>query len=114
MKLYKASSELSVVFFSEEDDISLLRKSARHWLKEEEDRNGTTMVEVAEVYSLDDLPKGWDFDNVPWGGDDTSCKEWFRKEKFRQEKTQTLETIEELKTQIAFLNEKVQELEKSI
>lgn len=119
-KIYKASYELSVVFFTDcELGESVMRDEAWEWIKRQyvqnencladklhTDESGRNYLVVSELTGLDDLPKGWSLDRLPWGeievcADECTIGGWFENQ---QEK---LEKIESLKAEILKLTDEL-------
>lgn len=118
-KLYKATYEVSVVFFTKHTDQSILSTEAHNWLRKQMERNidqdnsisnSISFVTVNELTSLDDLPKGWSLDLLPWGQVEVCADECTVGGWFENQQEEKLAKIESLKAEIAKLTDELSSL----
>jgi hypothetical protein len=117
-KIYKATYEASVVFFTEQEndvclgDESVLRSEARRWIKKEDEQNGffAGSLVVSELKGLDDLPKGWSLDSLPWGEIEVCADECTIGVWFENQQEERLAKIDALKAEIAKLTDELNSL----
>ena len=114
-KIYKASYELSVVFFAD-CELGVVRSvEARKWIKRQYEQNGdydnvTSYLVVSELKGLDDLPKGWSPDLLPWGEIEVCADECTIGGWFENQQEEKLAKIESLKAEILKLTDELKML----
>lgn len=120
-KIYKATYEVSVVFFTKQEndvclgDESVLRSEARKWIKRQYEQNGNydnpiSSLVVSELKGLDDLPKGWSLDLLPWGEIEVCADECTIGVWFENQQEEKLAKIDTLRAEIARLTHELNSL----